>query len=265
MKIILVLINLAVALAGTALVILGALIIWGQSIITSFIDPFLTATKNTFSSSVTAVEAANYILGLLRNAGIPVFVIGLFIVAVAILGVCGACCDCFKVLLIPYAIVTGLIVAAQIICLIVIYVKKDSFLKDQLQNTIEKFENYPVTTVETLIWTLVQVEVNCCGVNNGSDYSNLTLWNRTYTDSQGKAAQLSYPVSCCMYDKNFKIVDSTCPASFNSNNSYINTGCYTKLSSLLTSYSLSGLIIMILVIVAQTALVLMACYVARSD
>lgn len=269
MTVVLVVVNVVVLVLGIVLLILGALIAWGQSFLYNILQPALATISNsgiyTTSSDVDPIKVTNYILDLLKYVGWPVFLIGIIIVAIAICGIVGGCCG-LRILLLIYVIVNFAITVALVALCIAFYAADeqiDNFAKKYLLETLYKYTGENATNVETVLWTLMNAGVKCCGVNGGSDFTNATQWPRTYTYN-GQSYNITYPYSCCKLDGNFKAIDSSCPMTHNTTNSNYMTGCFSEIRRTVKGYSYVGLGVTVGIIVLEIILMLFAACVCQA-
>jgi len=121
------------------------------------------------------------------NTPVLFIIVGVVIFLIAFLGCCGA----WKkniCMIYTYSVLLLIVLVAEIAAGIAAYVLKDE-LETEINNNMQKgMQNYDqdgfggVTTT----WDLVQRELKCCGVNNGTEWK-LTTYGKT-------------PDSCCKED-----------------------------------------------------------------
>jgi tetraspanin-18 len=269
MSCVIIIINIFVMLLGLVILIIGALVTWGSSTLYNILQPTLTSILKSGlyqSSGVDPVQITSYILDLVKFVGWPLFLIGIIIVAIAVCGVFGACYK-LKILLLIYILVTYAITAALIAVCIAFYAADDqidTFAKSYLVKTLLTYTGHNATNVETILWTLINAGVQCCGVTNGTDFVNATQWPRNYTYNN-VTYNLQYPISCCKADSSFKITDTTCFSAPNGNNSNHMIGCYSQIRSQVKSYSFVALGVIVAIIVAEMTLMLFAACVCQDS
>ncbi|PAA77971.1 hypothetical protein BOX15_Mlig003768g1 [Macrostomum lignano] len=73
-----------------------------------------------------------------------------------------------------------------------------------MEQSVAKYKGFRSTNLESLLQNMLQILVGCCGVNNGTDFENLSQdWDRQHFISQGGrnfTFNLTYPVTCCKFD-----------------------------------------------------------------
>ncbi|XP_064399863.1 tetraspanin-7-like [Halichondria panicea] len=115
-------------------------------------------------------------------------VVGIAIVAIAVVGVLGAMCDHLfnRVLLYIYIIVVFIIFVVEIVGAVLAFVYRDQavgFIESGLTSTLTQYNGTTPTAMGIReAWDFVQTTLNCCGVNNVTDWLN---------------ADLEIPTSCC--------------------------------------------------------------------
>ncbi|XP_064597771.1 tetraspanin-18-like [Liolophura sinensis] len=93
----------------------------------------------------------------------------------------------------------------------------------------------------------IHQEFDCCGVHNYSDFDMATKWNRT--TAMGDEMQI--PPSCC---SNYK-ANKTCVTMPTPQNSYIDTGCWSSIESLMEQYTLIMIIIAAITFILEVFLI----------
>lgn len=122
---------------------------------------------------------------------VPTFliVIGSFIFVIAFFGCCGACKENYCMTL-TFSILLVFIFILELAAGISGYVlRNDTFklVSNTLQGSMTKYGGNTSQEI-TIIWDEIQVDFDCCGVNNSTDWSikNNQLFNETFL-----------PMSCC--------------------------------------------------------------------
>jgi len=191
-----------------------------------------------------------------------------------VLGCCGAI-KTFRCLHIIYAIIVGLIILAEIAIIIVFIVYQNRFQTEfvsKLQGSIAKYyvgisinNSTPVNSI-SLAWDFAQLNLQCCGAVNQSDYLNATNWNRT--DPYQSNATLTIPFSCCPL--NTQANWNSLPTNMTQANTCAITGvgaysegCYYRLLDLLNKYKIyliiGGVIVGVVEILALLFAILLYC------
>eukprot|EP00914_Ancora_sagittata_P019615 GHVO01039114.1.p1 GENE.GHVO01039114.1~~GHVO01039114.1.p1 ORF type:complete len:265 (-),score=24.99 GHVO01039114.1:41-754(-) len=180
--------NLIFFLAGLGLIIAGALV---QTKFNEYFDFF----GGQFSAAAI----------LLIVVGSIIFIIGFF-------GCCGAYKENYCMVM-TFAVLLALIFILEIAAGITAYVlrdKVDGFVKDSLDTALLKYDTDHPAVVEA--WDKAQVEFQCCGVNNYTDWSG-----------QGTIGVNQVPVSCCL--------EGTDCATNPKPNTVYSDGCMEKFTS----------------------------------
>ncbi|GAB0193117.1 tetraspanin-1 [Grus japonensis] len=168
-KVMMILFNLAIFLGGGTLLGVG---IWVTVDQKSFLDIF-----GTFSSSVLQVVNVSYFL----------IVIGSILLVIGFLGCYGAQKES-KCLLMMFFSVVLIIFIAEVAAAVValVYTGLAEMLLTSVVTPLLK-EKYGEDDSLTHIWNVTMEEVRCCGLNNYTDFTNST-WYEKYG---------VYPAPCC--------------------------------------------------------------------
>ncbi|XP_076109328.1 tetraspanin-18-like [Mytilus galloprovincialis] len=195
---------------------------------------------------------------LLEAIAILVIIIGIIAFTLSAIGGFGACCK-NRVLLIIYGVGVILIGAAEIFVL-----KAWTDLKKELNETIKStllklLNDYEGNTddILTIAWNFVFLLFDCCGVNTQSsvdDFSTST-WAST---TRGNDV---IPGWCCKeatIDTASSLYGTNCTITPTSSNSYIETGCYTAIEKILTTYSSTFISICTIILLVEIVAVICA-------
>ncbi|KAH3868317.1 tetraspanin-1-like isoform X2 [Dreissena polymorpha] len=232
-RIFLVLVNIIFLLLGIALFALGLFVRFGSSILNGYLD----TVKKSLQESASATGAGTVdlstldITGLLFGVALGLIFFGLFLTIIAFLGCCGGCCK-FKVLLILYVIICGVLLVAQIVVIGILYGSPKTFhdpakkaLKEQIQSD---FQGIAGTDIVSMAWNVVMQFAKCCGVDGYEDFNSAVKWNRTYS-----TYRIDTPLACCkeLPSSASTVTCAVLPPSGTASdaNSYLDTGCYDKL------------------------------------
>jgi len=286
LRCILIIVNLLTMFVGIALIVVGAILQWGQQFLINVIGPALgsllggLATQNGNSNPQLSAIIGNLepILGsyatYLGYSGIVMVILGGILFLLAILGIAGAARKnscCLIIYIIPVAII-----AAIFIIIFIYWLANRAQLQalgaTQFTQSISTgYMGFNTTDASSGLINLLNARLSCCGVSGWQDFNNTTKWNHydSYQNYSNNSAYISpdikvvIPVSCCaMYNYSMIPLDWQCPLgdTLNLNTSNANTGCYTKVwgimgqYALYTSFTFVGLAIVtvILVIIAAT-------------
>ena len=191
-----------------------------------------------FNSFLDELAGVKYL-----NGPILFIVVGSIIAVLAFLGCCGACLE-KKVLLYLFAC---LVIITFILELVggILAVKNDygKELEDSLYKTLPDYKSGNDAIEEA--WDTLQEKLDCCGVNNFSDWQN--VFERSVV-----------PVSCCK---------TTCkgsgkPELVNITEMHYKTGCYKKIKDEFEDNTFAVAVIGIAFAVIQVLGVIFACFVA---
>ncbi|NXV70889.1 TSN1 protein, partial [Atlantisia rogersi] len=168
-KVMMILFNLAIFLSGGTLLGVG---IWATVDQKSFLDIF-----GTLSSSILHVVNVSYFL----------IAIGAILLVIGFLGCYGAQKES-KCLLMMFFSVVLIIFIAEVAAAVValVYTGLAEMLLTNLVTPLLK-EKYGVDERLTHNWNVTMKEVHCCGLNNYTDFTNST-WYQKYN---------TYPEPCC--------------------------------------------------------------------
>ncbi|KAM5126882.1 tetraspanin-1 [Mantella aurantiaca] len=173
-KVLMILFNLAIFLAGGTLLGVG---IWVSVDTGSFLKIF--GTLGTGADSI----ATQFV-----NVGYFLIAIGALLLILGFLGCCGAQKES-KCLLIMFFSIVLIIFIAEIAGAVVALVYSSvaqSFLRSVLTPVLQ--EQYGSNQDVTKIWNATMTELKCCGIDNYTDFTNSYFY---------KTHNSSYPTQCC--------------------------------------------------------------------
>jgi len=158
--------------------------------------------------------------------------VGAFVFIISFLGYCGALLE-NRVFLSSYGIFLVIVLLLQITSMVLLLSYKDqvekqsrSFLEHSIANYYRAGEEPDVIS---LTWDLTMVGMQCCGVNNFTDFSRARHFR-----AAGGGKQI--PEACCILQGSKSLLqpaDENCVYSPQPSNSYYRKGCYNKLLTLL--------------------------------
>jgi len=164
--------------------------------------------------------------------------IGSFIFIIAFLGYCGTLQES-KFLLTSYGLFLIIVFILQIcgIILCVLYNKKaDILIRTGLRRSLtDTYTTRNNRDPVTLSWDLVMSNMQCCGLNNYTDFLDANKFNAVIIQ---EASGQKVPEACCILqgDKSLLIpADENCIVSPSTANSYLFTGCYKKFVDLINA------------------------------
>lgn len=199
--------------------------------------------------------------------GIVLVAFGTFITLFGFVGIFGVCCSS-RVLLVIYAIVTILLVIAEIIVTILFFLHVfDDRIRSRAQNTLtEDYVGLMDLGPQSLAWNYVMIKLQCCGLDSYKDFDSAKKWlgNEIDTkyDLEVNGSQVT-PLACCKQAPNFQSTsDFTCSTNPMNQTSNWKTGCWDKVAAELLPYRTVTIGIIAAIVVAQTLLALMAILIA---
>jgi len=133
----------------------------------------------------TQIESKDYLNFLGDNyVNTPIFIIilGGVIFVISFFGCCGACNES-KCMMYTYGFLLFIILIAQIGAGIAAFALKGDLENKIEENMVESLPHYIDTPEFTTTWDLVQQNLECCGVQNYTDWAETFKPNRTVPDS----------------------------------------------------------------------------------
>jgi len=212
-KVLLIIINLIFFLAGLLMLAFGIALVAAPWKIISILSKLGTNEFDAFSQSTDG-----YFTELIKACGIFMIILGGVVAIVAFFGFFGACCES-KCMLITYAVILIIVVLAEVALIIFGAVFPDKFMntgKSALYRTLKNdFHSDYIATQGQLQagnsesgWHVVQMGLECCGVENYTDYMDASKanWTRAKCDGVDCVPAAIVPLSCCkVQDSNNKI------------------------------------------------------------
>ncbi|TPP65313.1 Tetraspanin-CD63 receptor [Fasciola gigantica] len=237
-RIVLIVINTVTFIAGAALLIVGALLIWGKGALNAILTQFLTPLLKIIHVSHDATQITELLSRILTTTapiGMALLCLGAACAIVSLIGYCGACCN-YKIILYLYAALIGVLALAVLIIIIVYFAKREAFgemVVNLYAKSVNAYVSMKANTVDSLIVGLIQPPLRCCGVDSKDDFKNMS---KTDTYNGQNYENLQYPVPCCMMNDKYAITGPNCPQSFTTDNSYIDQTCRVPLTTQFLTY-----------------------------
>jgi len=230
-KYILCLFNFIFFVVGSVLLCVG---IWVAADKTSFLQ--ITHLNNIIQAAPPTEDVIEEPSFLTHTAFILIAV-GAFIFIISFLGYCGALQE-NKVLLTAYGLFLIIVFALQITGIVLCLVYRhqaDSQVRTLLKTSLSSSYTSQVDrNMETLSWDLVMSTMQCCGVNNYTDFRDAAQ----FVDAARKeGVGRTVPEACCILQGDHSLLqpaDEDCVASPTTTNSYLFKGCYNKLLYILS-------------------------------
>nr|CAH8867074.1 unnamed protein product [Trichobilharzia regenti] len=240
-RIVLIAMNTVSMVAGLILLTVGALMVWGQSVIQSLLNNFITSLINQYLKGSDALQITELVTRILTSTspvGLALFILGAVCTGISVFGYCGACCN-MKTLLYLYALLVGVLAAAVMITFSVYFARKDQLglqVVELFKQSVDNYKSMKANTVDSLIVGLISPQLQCCGVQNGSDFQKSGKLDKNDTYGGETYYDLAYPVVCCKMNDKYVITSTTCPREFNAENSNYNVGCKEPLQTFFLKY-----------------------------
>ncbi|XP_070564073.1 tetraspanin-18-like [Ptychodera flava] len=172
---------------------------------------------------------------IFKTAGFVMIGVGGFVTLLGFFGCAGAWCE-NKCMLWTYFLLVFIILLAEIVCTILLFVFKsevESFLKTKLNETMSEDYGKSDQELYTQAIDAIQITFDCCGTNYYTDWKN-TNWYEMH-----KNTSKEFPQSCCLIRGKDKIIKRgeipepvNATVCFNGNypNQFMSSeGCYPKI------------------------------------
>ncbi|KAH3692402.1 tetraspanin-1-like [Dreissena polymorpha] len=220
-------INLIFLILSLGLLIVGIVMRVGDKVTQKLMDKGTTKLEQALISS-NLLAGANIDIDMnefLKSAAIGVIVAGAILMVISIVGLVSALSKS-ACLLKLYIFICIVLLIGEIIIVILLYatsaihkqLKKE--LKDGITNKYSGFSGSDVTTV---IWNVVMIQGQCCGVDDYTDFKNGMAWDMT-EKSGGVPKTLKTPVACCV---NLPASDNlACAETLSQSTNNYDNGCY---------------------------------------
>lgn len=275
-KCILGIINGVILLAGLALAAAGGLLLAlasNPSLANTLKDIIDTVIKsiNLVTDGSTTNPVTDDFVELIQPAGIVLLVVGLFILAVSILGYCGL--TCYTVILKLYVVVLIVILVIEVVVVAVLFAGTfNDQIQEQLQKVVtDKYGGIDDMSLYSVIPNILMIEFHCCGIFGYEDFNDTVRWNRTRTIQVGdesQTVQLITPIACCETNGTFpnvKVLDPYCASKPNNISSNWNTGCWGAISEELSGYRLAIILVASAVMLVQLIFIVMVMIIICAD
>lgn len=166
---------------------------------------------------------------VMEHGAYVLIVAGGLVFLIGFLGCCGAAMES-RALLTMYGVMIIVIFLLEVTggALGAVYkAETEEELQNFLKHTLKKYYSTPVQANSmTVAWNALMAELECCGVNNYTDFQQATMWQAN------KSSEVVVPQACCVLrgdPMKFLPLDPLCTTNPNDENSYYLTGCYGRL------------------------------------
>ncbi|XP_061165482.1 CD63 antigen-like isoform X1 [Saccostrea echinata] len=226
----LIIINVVFFFLGLALLIIGA-----------SINSDVSSLKEETKTVLNSVKVGEFDLGNhADNLQILFIVVGVFVLLVSVLGLCGAFIQ-KKELYILYLIFASALLVVKLVGIVLwctMEEKIEGELKTQLVDSLHtNFVSDSISSgnVISKAWNKIFISLDCCAVNNVTSTTNdfdKTPWCTTSGECQQTNAEI--PKACCVgvTETNYTSAPTSCFYSLNPR-TYNTNGCYLTLKDLL--------------------------------
>lgn len=236
--------NFVFIAVSTGVLIVGS---WLAADKASFINLTLNVSTHVNSPVSQALDPeAREILrdfvepAVIEQAAYILIAIGAFVLIISFLGYCGALKES-RVLLTAYGIFLIIIFLLQIVVILLCTLYKpqaDHHTKTFLKDSLEKYyTTESQRNAVTLSWDHVMAQMGCCGVEGYKDFEKA----RPFMDQVAReGTEAKVPAACCLLREASNPLtitpeDPQCIRYPSESNSFLNTGCYPKLQSHITT------------------------------
>lgn len=170
---------------------------------------------------------------VIEQAAYVLIALGAFIFIISFLGYCGAIKES-RVLLTAYALFLIIILVLQVtaVSLAAAYqTQADQHTRNILRRSInDYYSSSSNRNAVTLSWDLVMSQMQCCGVNNMSDFQTAQQFIKQNRDENSNSV---VPAACCILEPDlppgvYRPVDENCETYPTNINSYKDKGCLNK-------------------------------------
>ncbi|TGZ63193.1 hypothetical protein CRM22_007064 [Opisthorchis felineus] len=259
-RIVLFVINLISSIVAALLIGVGALMVWGNSVMEVVLMKVLFPLISAFTQKGDSEGIKQIVQRLMTTSapiGYAIFGVGLFVLIISAIGYIGACFNskiAFKV----YVSILGFLVIvllAGIITYFAMKTKATDFVEDLFLECVHNYLNMETNDGNSLVVGFISPALGCCGLHNSSEFSSMrsndTYGGKSYID-------LKHPIICCKMDEHYQLVYEDCPTGFTANNSNIYTPCQEPLRKAFLQYfdylvfGIAGLMGLVLVLICFT-------------
>ena len=195
------LLNIIFVIISLLLITLGVIAYKASDIdlITEMEETIKTALKALASNTGSSDDGIQdfSISEILDGIGMAFILSGCVLLFLSFCGCCGACYK-FRTLIFIYGLITGVLLIAEIIVVILMYAVPSTIqgnIKDTLLNSMREYKGIGSSDVNTLGWMFVMNEMKCCGVNGYTDFATYaTNWDRK---PGNVSTNIDAPLVCC--------------------------------------------------------------------
>jgi len=248
--------NFVAICVSTGVLIVGT---WLAADKASFINTTLNITSSKHSPHNDFVDKeAEKILKefvepvVIDQAAYILLALGSLIFIISSLGYCGAIKES-RSLLVTYGIFLIIIITLQTCLLLLVTLHKsqaDHHSRGFLKSTLSKYYTTGANKdAITHSWDMIMAHMSCCGLDGYEDFRTAGLFIQK-SETEGLGRQV--PESCCILSGDPLLLQPANPSCIidpNTDNSYLSTGCYSKVS-LMVSENLDMVISVIVVLAA---------------
>ncbi|CAH8637857.1 unnamed protein product [Schistosoma rodhaini] len=237
---VLTIINSIVLTISIAIAIGGGIFAWSSSTVTSILSSTLVSYITTLFSSKMTVDTTslvNNIISIVQPIGVVIFIIGMVLMAICLLGIIGVCCRSKVCLGLYLAVVIAITIA--VVALIITYKVKPTLVTSVLDSAVDSWATSYVSIVSgntnSVLFASLMMLLQCCGSSSVTDITSSSNFATTDTYSGTSYTSMVRPVPCCKVDSNLALTDSTCPTTSSSTSQNDSTGCKTVIRSYITT------------------------------
>ncbi|TNN13315.1 Tetraspanin [Schistosoma japonicum] len=249
LRCILALINILIGVIAATVAVIGGIYTWGEKSLHNTLHMFAIDSIGNLTVRKGFAKLFFKIFEEIQPFGIYIFVAGLVIFIICLFGFIGTCFKS-RIMICIYLTLHSLILIPEIIIIIVYFCRPDlvtTLTRNVFNSSVQRYIGYDSPDIHSYALNHIMIQLQCCGLNNGSDFDRVKLIKRNII-YKGEEYEFKYPVSCCKMDRNQEITNNGCPDQFNLANSNIHIGCWPKieqffvLASNITAQILCGIV-----------------------
>jgi tetraspanin-18 len=276
-KCILGIINGIILLAGLALAAAGGLLVAISNnpslanTLQKLIDDILRHISIIPGAGNPTNPVSEEFVELIQPAGIILLAVGLFILAISILGYCGL--TCYIVVLKVYVAVLLVILVIEVVVVAILF---SGVFNEEIQTEMKKiirkhYGGLEDKSLYSVIPNLLMIKFHCCGVDDYMDFDNATNWNRTTmikVNGQDQVVTLVTPIACCETNGSFPnvdVLDEHCATQPNNVTSNYMIGCWDAISDEIANVRTAIILISVAVMLVQLAFIIVNIVIICTD
>nr|CAX73483.1 hypothetical protein [Schistosoma japonicum] len=189
--------------------------------------------------TVDTTTLVNNIISTVQPIGVVIFIIGMVIMAICILGIIGVCCRSKVCLAVYLAVIIAITIC--VVILIIVYKVKPTLVTSVLDSTITllaaDYVSIASGDTNSVLFAAFMIVLQCCGSTSVTDITTSSKFSNTDTYSSTSYTPLVRPIPCCKVGPDLALKDSTCPTTLSSTEQNDSTGCKSVIQSNIIIYA----------------------------